>query len=257
MRQYYTRKELSNDDYHARAEISASQIKKFIATDPFYYKHYYPLDKNKMNKAALEFGTLIHDLVLEPDSIDLVAVPDDVRRGTKKWAEYENENDGATLIKQSDYDKACRLVDSVLANPDALAILDDAIIEHSVVWKCEQTGLDLRARADAIKGECIIDLKTCNSLKWFHRDAFEYGYHVQAAHYLAGFEKQFFYLLVVEKEPPYKTQVLEICDADIDFGRRQRQTALARMKQCMTENNWPRDLIESDYLMRPTWLENE
>lgn len=66
-----------------------------------------------------------------------------------------------------------------------------------------------------------------------------YEVHRQAAFYLDGFKKQDFFVIAVEKNPPYPAVVYRIPAHVISIGRECYQ-ALARIYQhCVDNEDWP------------------
>ena len=106
-----------------------------------------------------------------------------------------------------------------------------------------------------------MDLKTCARAETtlFSKDAFEYGYHIQAAHYMlvcraAGLHVGHFVFVVVEKSKPYATNFLIVEPDLLDRATVIVEQTLREIKAY--ENNpspttgWP----SWSYLKTPWWM---
>jgi exodeoxyribonuclease VIII len=106
-----------------------------------------------------------------------------------------------------------------------------------MLW--EQYGLPCKARVDYLVGDVIFDLKTCQdaSPEGFARQIGAFQYHLQAAHYAAGYEAingkplDRFCFIAVESEPPYATGVYVIDSVGLQSGRAFMAKAAKAFKQ--------------------------
>lgn len=119
MRQYFNRKELSNEAYHKRPELSSSALKQFSKC-PHYYHQHWPLDKRKPPTPAMEFGTLIHTLCLEPDEFEQWAIIDGTR-ASKAYKDAEGPK-----VPMADFNHANRLADAFYENEDIALLMEQA-----------------------------------------------------------------------------------------------------------------------------------
>ena len=76
------------------------------------------------------------------------------------------------------------------------------------------------------------------------RTILNYGYHLQAAHYinLAHCNRndiRGFRIVMVEKEAPYEGGIYEISGEVLELGFKETQRAYALYDKCLTENTWP------------------
>lgn len=208
---------------------------------------------------SLDLGWLVHLAVLEPDRYAAeIVVPPKVDRRTKAgkalWAEWEAAHPAAMLVDEGQQAKVDAIRSSLLGHPTAWEFLSGpGSNELSLVW--EESNTACKARIDRVGkiGEWAVvgDLKTTRNaaLRAVERDIHAYGYHIQAAHYLAGLEalapqppgnpRRRFVWLVVETEPPYLTAVYEIDDSALDEGEARRQRALRAWRTCRESGVWP------------------
>lgn len=184
---------LSNSEYHARPEISKSQL-DIISKDIFglEWQKAAPVDHNKM--ATLDFGTAMHAILLEPDLLksDFVVMPRFNLRtnaGKEEKEHFFQENDGKTVLTSDEREKLDLLYNSVMAHPVAREAIEcEGLAEASAFWKDEQTSLKCRCRPDKLitSQNRIIDIKTTPDLSKFKYSVQDFRYHVQEAFYIDG-----------------------------------------------------------------------
>ena len=240
----YSASELSNDDYHAVTDwYSSTQLKAVL---PENYK-------KSESSEALAFGSLVHSVVLEPDTLDQYVTLDAERIGVKadgtaaqnpimtaawKRAVAEIERDGKTVVAQADWDRAHAMAKAIREHPTASRLLhsDDGASEGSV-FVIDDDVLRHKARFDRHIPGLIIDLKTTSAKPGadsLTRTIIDYGYELSAAHYLAvaelhGLDVQGFCWVFVGKDEPYRVTV---CEPDEDLlarGRALRAKAIRRL----------------------------
>lgn len=220
---------MSNDDYHATTDWwSSTQLKRFL---PEYTE---PDDQ-----AALEFGSLFHTVVLEPERLqDDYLVLDPYEIGVTKdgkpssnplvttaWkgALAEAAASGKTVVSPSNWDKARRMAHSVHEHHDAARLMFGAggTYEESAFW-IDDDGIRHKARFDRRLPGAIVDLKSTSTAMTDDKLAaatFDYLYHLSAAHYLTvaqglGLGVDTFAFVFVSKHAPYHVKVV---DLDVDF----------------------------------------
>src|SRR5690554_6944177 len=115
----------------------------------------------------MEFGSLVHSWVLEPDSVEslYLKIPKLDRRtkaGKEKYAELEAEAKERKLamIDEETWAKAAIIRDAVYSHKAAAAILGKGEAEQSVIWTNPETGEKCKARADWLRENFTTDVKT-------------------------------------------------------------------------------------------------
>lgn len=234
--------DLPNDAYHEQtAWASSSELKRLLP------EHY----KAGGSQEALDFGTLFHTAVLEPDNLAEYVALDAEKIGLKadgtpaqsptmtaawKRAVAEVVQDGKQVVAQSDLDRALAMREAVLAHPTAPSLLysEGGHVEESAFAHVE--GTPCRARFDRRIPGVIVDLKSTSAKPGadsLRRAMWDYGYHLSAAHYLAvaealDLECPAFALVFVSKAPPHHVTVAEIGAESLDAGRELRDLAIRR-----------------------------
>ena len=229
-------------------------------------------DKDSKDK---RFGRAVHAYVLEGKSTFFreFAVAGKVDKRTKegkaKWAEFERQSEGKTVLDSSDYGIIMMMNDAVEAHPFAGKLLHQGRSEVTVVWRDVETGLLCKCRPDRIPANTegvFLDLKsTKNAGEFiFRRDCVHYKYYNSAAWYMEGLGiatgKLYtdFAFIAVEKEPPYRVEVYTLEDKFLARGYDENHHWLAKEKEYREQNFWPHyknpGAIE---LFKPQYLEGE
>lgn len=240
---------ISNEDYHADSAISSSVLKYALKCPAMYKAH---IDGKLPHKStpAMDLGTVLHALVLEPETIDDVAVVAPIFQGkgsVAARAEFKTENAGKITLSEDDWAKCSAMAASVVADPEVAAILAESQNELSGWYDDQDTCLRCRYRPDIRTDWMIGDLKSCQdaSPAGFSRAIENFGYAISAAHYLTGDEQLMgsdhsqFAFICVESAPPYLTATYILDQEDLAYGASQRARALATIKNCTETGLWP------------------
>lgn len=219
---------------------------------------------------AMLLGQAVHCAVLEPERFggEYIRAIDGVGRtkAVKDAREAQRmENPSATLLTATDFDKCEAIREACAAHKFAKMLLDGEH-EASMVWVDEETGLTCKGRADVLghKTGSVVDLKTTQSaaVNPFERSLYQYGYHVQAAHYLAGaracgMDAKHFVIVAVEAFPPYAIAVYRLLDAVVGWGEEERRKLLTTWAACEKSGEWPGYPCEIQDLSLPPWATRE
>jgi exodeoxyribonuclease VIII len=226
---------ISNEEYHRgekyKDHISSSIIKKAsISGRHLGFKPLYEPENKSFN-----LGTAFHTLILEPEKFkDEIAIAPPCDRRTKKGKEiyniFKKDNSGKIIISSKELGVLEEMKKSVYSHPEARNILSlkNNLYEHSFFWE-EKDGNKFKVRPDILnkKQSIVVDLKTCNSsspdkFKWAIRD---YGYDIQAYHYLRGMNAlennnkyKIFMFIAVETKQPYNTGVFLCSEKTLNNG---------------------------------------
>lgn len=265
--------------YHARPEISKHDL-DLIRHAPGLYRHAKD-NPEESESAALIFGSLYHTAVLEPGMLldEYFIMPDfDARtkEGKRIRDEAREEAGNRRCVKLDEVQTVQAMHKALLQNPLVAELLKDSsrfAVEPSFFWTDETTGVECRARADLItKDGFIVDLKTCVNadLERFTKDAFKFGYHRQAAHYLRGWGQMLktaqpdtlndvpgmraFVFIAQEKEPPYLSAVYVASPGMLKLGNYENHLALKTASECMASGKWPGIQKRVQEMDLPGWV---
>jgi len=164
---------INSKTYHAIDALSASALKHFMRS-PAHYQEY-KLNPPK-STPAMEFGTLVHSLVLEPiaaaetyfcrDDTDILPLcvtkkgePSKTPRNTDYYKSWREEmlisNEGKTLVSVEDWSVAVKIRKAIQAHPKASALLArDGESECALQWT-HPTGVLMKGRPDFVTTGCV------------------------------------------------------------------------------------------------------
>jgi hypothetical protein len=245
--------DLPEEDYHAHHALSSTQV-KWILDSPARYR--YNLDHPQPFKKAFDEGSAVHALVLGT-GWEVVTIPADLLSGANKaiasaeakaWVANARANNQIPL-KAHEVAKVQAIAASVLADPDAAALLEGCRSEVSVFAHDGDTGVDMRCRFDALHPDLdyALDLKSMAgsaTKAGFSKAVADFKYDVSHEHYLdtlelaTGIRPPKFYI-AVEKEPPYFTAVFRLSDDEIEMGRKEARAARRALAASRMTDYWP------------------
>jgi hypothetical protein len=256
-------------EYHARPELSSSQLVDFMESPRLYWMRHKGNVKRETTD-ALEFGTLAHKLILEGEEAfwahyaNGAEAPVNPATGkyygndTKKYTEW-----ASTLTKPvahpDDVALAKRLRMAVHAHP-AKPLGKDGKAE-TVVF-AELYGVKCRAMIDWIAGDSMIDLKTTADVKWITNDIDRLRYVYRLAFYRDVYAAATGGVLLqpkivaVEKKQPYAVRVLTIGSATLDEASRRNRETILRIAECERTNFWPTG-YEAEEVIGETYADSD
>lgn len=236
---------IPNVVYQAEAEhLSSTRLKKSL---PEHYRD------GDLNTAAIEFGTLVHSVVLEPETLDRYTVLDAAKIGVKadgtpaqnptmtaawKRSVAEAAEAGLTVVSQADWDKAHLMAEAVTTHPEAYDLLYKAEgVSEASAFATDENGVRVKARFDRLIDGAIVDLKTTNARAGadsLRKVVANFLYDLSAYHYLEvarlcdlGADR--FWLVFVSKDNTPLVTVADLSDAFLERGRDLRSLALSRI----------------------------
>lgn len=253
--------ELTHEQYHSiEGAVNASPLKTLINESPLEYL-YETTAGLVEEKKCYDFGTCMHSVVLEQNANRFKAGPS-VNKNTNVWkdAKKEAESEGKILLDLEDYSKVLSGFDAFCAHPKAHKLVSQCQkIEVAGFYIDEETGLWCRFKPDGYcandtEGDFLFNYKTARSIA--KRDVdnaiLTYGYHISAAHYMAGVkaitgrEVQDYFFAFQKSSGSMDTRIIRLSDADRATGERLRREALSLIADCRLKNHWPgvSDIIE-------------
>ena len=229
---------ISNKDYHAHPAISSSQCKHLLKSAWEYdYRRKHP----KTATAAMQFGSLVHQLVLEPETFDQhYFVAEKPKRNTKEgkamYARLDQERGHREWIALDDFLKAEDIRNTLKQSELVRSLVQGGKAEQSVFWGDSETDILCRAKADYVNidNNILVDLKTTSSLASEHvfkAEIYKYNYHLSAAFYQDGFNETTgkvldFIVIAVETNAPHNFAVYKLSDALLAQGKALYREAL-------------------------------
>lgn len=251
---------MSNKEYHSGPEISNSAISQ-ACRSMAHYQEYTRSGSGIDPKVALD-GNIIHCAVLEPMEFDkryVVSPKFDMRTtlGKAGAAAFAEAANGREPISQEQYDMAHKAQENVFRN--GLDWFGDGKPEVSIFWEDSESGLACRCRPDWLTDEIIVDVKSTEDCRHFAKSVIAYGYHRQAAFYLAGAKEagldiKTFQFLVIEKKAPYAFMRYTLNADFIAAGEREVRQALNNISMAEFTGEFSGYTEELQQLEAPSWM---
>ena len=178
--------------YLGKNALSSSSIKTLLSSPKTYY---FTTKYGSSETQALRDGKLFHTMILEPEKLNDIIF---VEAATKASKEYKLAKEtGKEVYTNTEKKAAERLCDALLRNEAVKEYLTKA--EYEVPQIAMIDGVPIRAKADIIKGNTIIDLKTTTGIKDFRYSADKYSYDLQAWLYKEMFGVDNFVFIAIDK----------------------------------------------------------
>jgi len=193
---------LPSEISHCATGLGSTAIRAATRSMAHYWSY---LHTPRTESKDMLLGTLTHLFIFEPSRItDLIVVqPDHLTPGNNNaWKGWKAEQT-RTIITKAELEYSAHMANSIMDNMGHF--FTGGFPELSVWYRDPQTSLLLKARADYVLGDAIIDLKTTRA-----EDAgrFEYicatEYAIQDAHYRAVTGLADMVFAGVSKEAPYQ-----------------------------------------------------
>ena len=252
-------------------EVSPSMLKEFARCPSRWKAGYQGRETESKN-----FGSLVDCLLLTPDqfhkryAIQPKTYASDGKKGadpeTKPWNTNSNtckawvaaaKSKGQLSISEDDANEANAACVRLLADPliEAWQEACDKQVWVAGEWLDEATELvapvrcllDYAPRNDTEFANCLGDLKSSTSgdLRFFQRQVYQMGYHIQAAFDLELFNqatkesRDHWCFIGVENYHPYEPFKRMLDFSFIEIGKNQVVAALRRYCQCIKTGVWP------------------
>jgi homoserine acetyltransferase len=244
-----------------RSYLSSTDIRRILRS-PAHYKN-----PKIEDSPALQFGSLVHEFVLLPDSAQARYRPKanvDGRtkegKATRDWEAALSAQQGIKFITEADYNAAVRIASSIRTHLGAASLLAGGVAETAGICDgfCD---VNVRIKPDYRTDSTIIDLKTTTDARpdTFVRSVINFSYQVQAALYVDVAEaidgkKRDFYWVAVEKDTPFAVAVYKASDEMLEHGRQQYRKAIDLYKECAALDLFPAYSQQVQILDLPGWL---
>jgi hypothetical protein len=210
------------------------------------------------SEGGLKKGTLVHQWAESGadawwDRVE--QVPSEVlgqggRRitATAKWEQERlAERPDAILLQASEIEEYRAQFQAILANRSYEELTSQTIgREFSIRWRDAASGLKLKCRPDAATHDVLWDIKTTreqNPLQTFWKAVVDYGYDIQAVHYLAGaraagLSATQFVFLVTSTTPPYACHAVTLPKRLLDKATRRLKASMQDLHARITFDHW-------------------
>ena len=276
---------MSMDHYHSQAvcagpSVSSTGIRKAALQSPHAFwktwdanEHRYP---PKEDSRSLILGKAAHSLILgdEVFADHFVFVPDDapprptaaqiaafMRDGAwsdaaapraEFWNAFDAKAKGRHLLTPDQMATLTYMAENLAANPLAMEVLKSDLIEVSMIWQDDRTGLWIKSRPDAIptNGADFSDLKTfaprgSNLVLAAHRAITDYAYYAQMALAVMGVEAltgntaKDCVLVFIQSTEPYEVLPIILDEEALYLGRVVCRHGIDLIARGIATGEWP------------------
>ena len=238
---------LIHDNYYQDTDyVSNSVLNNLTGKSPEYCK--FIMDNPQPVTPAMKFGSAIHMNVLQPEQFNnnyAVSPKFDKRtkQGKEDHSNFIKNNMLKTIISEKEYHLMEQMTDKIMRDSDAKALLCMGLKEHIIAWENEEYNIKCKGMLDVYREDSnmIIDLKTTqdSSYNAFASSVRKIKYYKQAAYYLDAVKAQEFYIVAIEKNPPFSINIIQIGDDLLDKGREMYNQELEIYKYCVDNDYWP------------------
>ncbi|GAA2696359.1 PD-(D/E)XK nuclease-like domain-containing protein [Actinoplanes palleronii] len=267
---------LTDEEYFAPAlastTLSSTGAKTLLAPGgPARFRH--QLDTGTaVVKREYDLGHAVHTLVLGsgPEPVLFPGTgknPEAWQKEDDKAAVAKLRAEGKVPLRPTDFAAAWAMASAVRNHPVAAKLFYAGEPEQALIWRDPTTGVMCRAKADWLRPDGIVDLKTAESAdaEALSKATYNHGYYIQAAFYLRGFRElrqlaaePFFVFAAVEKSPPYLVHVHQLTERAMAHGDRKVAEALEIYRDCTASGAWPGypldEITDTDL---PGWIRTE
>jgi hypothetical protein len=255
----------------AKATLSSTGAKELIKPGgPARFRH--KADAGTLTvKREYDLGHGVHTLVLGsgPEPVLFPGTgknPEAWQKEDDKAAVAKLRAEGKVPLRPSDHAAALAMAAAVKAHPIAGKLFTRGEPERAIIWRDPATGVMCRLKADWLRADGIVDLKTAESADGdaLSKAVNNHGYYIQDAFYRRGFRaahpgvEPFFAFVVVEKAAPHLVHVVQLKERATSHGDRKVSEALERYRDCTASGVWPGfpedEITEIDL---PAWVRTE
>ncbi len=249
--------DMSFEEYKAIDAVNNSTL-KLVAVSPALVLWDKECPKDDEDDDAGVFGNALHCIVLEPNEFDkryavAPTSPRNTKEGKAEHAEFELTVGDRIVIGAKDKRKLVLMWGSVMAHPEARAIIDAC--KKEVTYICDHGTHKTKSRHDLNSKKLRIsgDLKSIDpGNKPFAKawaDAVEERcYDEQEAHYRHDFKhetgedlKDFFFIAVSKRKTlgRYETHVMRLTKEQRENGEKLRKRNTKRYLECLKSGKFP------------------
>lgn len=267
---------MSNEEYHARPEFSSSQLKDMLRSGAHFYVNSISKEAKKEASTAMNFGTLVHTMFLEPEQFEneFVIAPKFNRRTKDGKAEaeaWELANAGKLAVTEEDVENAQRMATNLRTLSSYADMQNNyGMPEASFFFTDPTYDLQLRIRPDWHIAPCsvfpnglILDLKTTTDARpnEFSRSCAKFGYDLSAAMYREGFqeyystdEKPDFIFLVAESSLPFNVKQYKASDLFLAVGDARYNKSKGLLAESLLINEWDGYSTDLEEIYLPSYM---
>jgi hypothetical protein len=235
---------MNNHDYQNLPGISSHWLITLLDSPAACWRKYLdPQRPAEEPTAALRLGTLVHCLALTPRQFEreFIVANYECRSLAGKARYIALQQSGLTVVKPAELDQARAIVAALQASPEARKLLRHGKKERTIIQPRALGLLPLKARID-VHDESkrqVVELKTTWNLAAAQATMERYRYPLSAAFYRNLVRGQGVVFVFAQTREPFEVAVMPMERQQLQAGRDQWETALARFDDCWRRNHWP------------------
>ena len=225
---------MNEREYHAHEALGSSDIKQLLQ-NPHGFRQEKPTSK------ALELGSLVHKLILEPEEFESsYYVLDNIDKRTKEGKEKylkalaEAEAENKEIIDIATFQQGKEIAEAF--NQSAVSkLISGGVAEYCAFSEID--GVAVKCKPDYYREDkkIIIDLKTTSlaggaSALNFQKAVANYRYYIQASLYMRILGADEFYFIAIETQAPFMIGVYKLDISALELGETQIKKAIKRYK---------------------------
>lgn len=241
-----------------------------------FYVNSITKEAKKEASTAMNFGTLVHTMFLEPEQFEneFVIAPKFDRRtkvGKEEAAAWEQANEGKMLVSEEDVENASRMSENLRSLSIYKAMQDNyGMAEASFFFTDPVFGLNLRIRPDwhiapckAFPNGLIIDLKTTDDARpmAFSRTCANFSYDLSASMYREGFQAYYqtedkppFIFLVSERNTPFNVKQYKASDLFLSVGNARYNRSKELLAESLLMGEWDGYSKDLEEIYLPSYM---
>ena len=241
-----TENKLTHNNYFSSEKYISNSMLNNISVSPEHFM--FKMDNPQPSTPAMKLGSAIHMNVLQPEEFNknYAVSPKFDRRtkiGKEDYKNFVNNNLSKTVISESDFEIIEQITMKLMKDKMVKSLLQQGEPEKIIQWHNEHYDVNCKGMLDYHRegADMIIDLKTTQDASYngFMRSVKKYKYHKQAAFYLDAVKAQRFFIIAVEKSPPFAINIFELSENMLDEGRDMYNHELEIYEYCTKSDYWP------------------
>lgn len=215
--------------YLGKAALSSSSMKKLTLS----VEDYQDSLVRKFDSKALIIGRLVHVAVLQPELIEsMYQFIDCKTRGSRLYKDAlalsKEQEEHYEVVLEKDRIWSNEIRDAVLNHKTAAKLLSNGKAEIPAIDNI--MGVPVRAKADWLRDDCIVDLKTTSNIDDFDYNCMQFGYDIQSYLYTKIFKRSKFIFIAVDKKS-YKVEIKQASQEMIKDGEDKVRKAISNYVQ--------------------------
>lgn len=240
----------TNADYHAnRTHLSSSGLKLLLTNPSEFHAKYVVGGVREEFKQVYQDGTLLHALILEPETIATsYAIFPGLRKAGRQYDDFCLNNPGKTIISVPQMKRAETWFQGYKRAKLATDLLSGGLPEHTMLGTVLDVPVKVRADYINVSQGYIADVKTTSAFtdhEVFKLTVQDFNYALSASLYCEvarqNYNKLFdFYFVVVSKQDGH-CAVYKASSETLAKGSADMISAVVLYKKCMASGLWQLD----------------